>query len=204
MDPDADDHYVALGVRQSDATETIERAWRFSVLAFHPDRFRDTTQRERAEGYTKRLNAAWEVLRDPTARARYDRAREARERGRRPGPPTRAIPCPTCTTVGRAPDAHGAVVEMRCPACNERFRALIGGRMLDRPRLDGAFWRLRYLVTMSAPRGRTQELAFRRFPSELALATGEALSVVYRGGTDGRPRYVIRHSDGLDMSWRVD
>jgi hypothetical protein len=201
VDPDADDHYDALGVRPSAPTEEIERAWRFGVLAFHPDRFRDGAQRERAEAFTKRLNGAWEVLRDPVTRARYDRTRDT---PRAAGPPTRAIPCPTCATVGRAPDADGGIVEMRCPACNERFQALVGGRMLDRPRLDGAFWKLRYRVLVRAPSGRVQELEFRRFPNELALATGEALTIVFRGGAEQRPRYLIRHSDGLDMAWRVD
>lgn len=204
MNPDAEDHYDALGVRPTAPRDEVERAWRFSVLAFHPDRFRDQAQREQAERYTKRLNAAWDILGDPVARARYDRQREAGQRQVGSGPPTRAIPCPTCATVGRVADARGGTVEMRCPACGERFRAIVGAHMADRPRVDGGLLRLRYRVILQGPRGRLQELSFRRFPNELSLATGESLSVVFRGGAENRPRYVIRHSDGLDMAWRAD
>lgn len=206
MDPDAEDHYRALGVRATDPPEDIERAWRFAVLAFHPDRFRDEGQRERAEGYTKRLNAAWEVLRDPVSRARYDRRREVESAPGRvtPGVVMRAIPCPTCATVGRAPDARGAVLDMRCKACGAEFGAIVGGRMLDRPRLDGGLWRMRYQVAIAGARGRIHVLRFRRFPDELALATGEGVTVVFKGDEGTRPRYVIRHAEGLDMGWRVD
>jgi hypothetical protein len=70
VDPDAEDHYAALGVRDDAPADAIEEAWKFGVLAFHPDRFRQGGQRERAERITKRLNAAWQTLGDPVARAR--------------------------------------------------------------------------------------------------------------------------------------
>ncbi len=204
MDPDAEDHYAALGVRDDAPAEQIEDAWKFGVLAFHPDRFRAGEQRERAERITKRLNSAWQTLGDPVARARYDRTRR---NGKSDAPPkvvaTRSIPCPTCSTVGRIPDNGGRQTEVRCSACGERFAVIIGAHLLDRPRLSGPMWRLRFTAPLRSDDGRIREQVFRKMPQELSLATGETVSVVFAPkGT--RPRYLIRHAPGLDMGWRVD
>lgn len=205
MDPDAEDHYAALGVRDDAPADKIEEAWKFGVLAFHPDRFREGGQRERAEQITKRLNAAWQTLGDPVARARYDRTRRngASSSEPREAAPTRSIPCPTCSTVGRVPDHGGRGTEVRCSACGERFRVVVGAHLLDRPRLSGPMWRLRFTVPLGSSDGRVLEQVFRKMPQELSLAAGETVSVVF-APKDGNPRYLIRHAPGLDMGWRVD
>ncbi|HSJ74122.1 MAG TPA: J domain-containing protein, partial [Miltoncostaeaceae bacterium] len=104
---EGDDHYRALEVAPQASAEEIHAAWRFQLVAFHPDRFRDPGQRRRAEEITKRANAAWQVLGDPGRRRRYDRAR--RDGGRAvaaaPAPRVlRELPCPSCATRSRVPD----------------------------------------------------------------------------------------------------
>lgn len=205
MDPDAEDHYAALGVREDAPTDQIEEAWKFGVVAFHPDRFRQGHQRERAERITKRLNAAWQALADPVSRARYDRTRRngPSEQPQPGGRGTRAVPCPTCATVGRVPDNGGRSTDVRCSACGGRFMVIPGATLLDRPRLEGPMWRLRFRAPLGSLDGRVNEQAFRKMPQELALASGETVSVVFTPRGD-RPRYIVRHANGLDMGWRVD
>ncbi len=70
-----DDHYTVLGVPTDAKSEEIRAAWRFQLQAYHPDKFRDDVQRERAEEITKKTNAAWQVLGDETSRRRYDHMR---------------------------------------------------------------------------------------------------------------------------------
>lgn len=62
------DHYRTLGVSPAAGPETIHRAYRALARAAHPDRSGEPTA-------MVRLNAAWEVLRDPDRRAEYDRGR---------------------------------------------------------------------------------------------------------------------------------
>jgi len=96
---DDDDHYDDLDVPADAGPDEVREAWRFLLAAFHPDRFRDPTQRERAEEITKRVNAAWQVLGDPVLRRRYDLRREAAaEEAVDAAPRMRELPCPTCAT----------------------------------------------------------------------------------------------------------
>ncbi len=54
--------------------DEVKRAFLARALRFHPDRQRDATPaaRERAEFRMREINAAWAVLRNPSARASYD------------------------------------------------------------------------------------------------------------------------------------
>lgn len=71
----SEDHYRVLQVDPSAEPEVIDRAYRALALKYHPDRAGDTD----ADGTRmRRLNAAYAVLRDPAARARYDATRAAR------------------------------------------------------------------------------------------------------------------------------
>lgn len=71
------DHYRTLQVRRDASAEVISAAYRRLMRDAHPDRGGDA---ERA----KRLNAAYEVLSDPSARAAYDRTLPAETATRRP------------------------------------------------------------------------------------------------------------------------
>lgn len=69
------DHYAALGMDPEADADAIRTAYRRLMREHHPDRRPgDPASTEVA----LRLNAAWAVLRDPGARAAYDRLREPR------------------------------------------------------------------------------------------------------------------------------
>jgi curved DNA-binding protein CbpA len=90
------DPYRVLDVRHDASPEEIKRRWRELAREHHPDRAGgDGEQRDRLTTRMARINAAYDVLRDPIRRARYDSTPHARreryaESGRpgdRPGPP---------------------------------------------------------------------------------------------------------------------
>lgn len=200
-----DDHYRALDVAPDAGAQEIRAAWRLLLVAFHPDRFRDPEQRRRAEEITKRANAAWQALGDPEHRRRYDRTRERASRPSAPeppAPPTRELPCPSCATRCRTPDAGGRTVRLACPACGESFPAMIGARSLGRPRLQKRWLGLRYEGLFRDEEGEVRSVSFRRLPQELALIDGELVSVVFHPRR-GSPVYAILHGGVLDMGWRV-
>ena len=63
------DWYKVLGIR-SDATQSeIKRAYRKLALRHHPDR---NPGDPHAQETFKEINAAYQVLRDPASRERYD------------------------------------------------------------------------------------------------------------------------------------
>ncbi len=64
------DHYRLLRVHPSARVEAIHAAYRELARRVHPDVSGD-------EAAMKRLNAAWDTLRDPHRRAAYDRDRHA-------------------------------------------------------------------------------------------------------------------------------
>jgi hypothetical protein len=202
-----DDHYGTLEVSPEAPIDEIHEAWRFKLLAYHPDRFRDADQRERAEEITKRVNAAWQVLGDPRARARYDRTRSARalgssarmgsRNGHRP-----ALPCPSCATLAPVPGGTQMMVDLRCPGCGERFRAMVNGRCLVRPWLERRWLGLKYAAVFGSEAGERQAISFRRLPKELALSEGELFSLVFHPRR-GNPVYAVIHGERMDMAWKV-
>jgi curved DNA-binding protein CbpA len=202
------DHYAALDVAPDASTDEIRAAWRLRVVAFHPDRFRDDDQRRRAQEISQRANAAWLILGDPVQRARYDRGRPDAGGGS-PGPETpepapvrRRVPCPSCAARSGADDSGGIVVALQCPACGQRFSAMLGARCVDRPRLQRRWMGLRYEMVVRAANGELDVVNFRKLPQELALAEGELLSIVFHP-TRGRPVYAIAHDEEMDLGWRV-
>ena len=200
---DAHDHYEALDLPPDATPDEVREAWRFLLAAFHPDRFRDPVQRERAEEITKRVNAAWQVLGDPDLRGRYDLRRDAA--AAEPAvlePRVRELPCPTCASRCSVADAGGRLVHLACPACGERFPAMIGARCVERPRLEKRWMGLRYEAVFADEAGERSAVAFRRLPQELALSEGELFSIVFHPRRT-RPIYAVVHGDTLDLGWRV-
>jgi curved DNA-binding protein CbpA len=196
-----DDHYATLGLEPDAEAAQVREAWRFLLAAFHPDRFRDPAQRERAQEITKRVNAAWQVLGDPGARRRYDLRRDAAGPAAAP-PPMRELPCPTCAARFAVADTGGRLTTLSCPACGETFPAMVGARCVERPRLDRRLVRLRYTAVFADADGARTAVDFRRLPQELALPEGELFSLVFHP-RHPRPVYAIVHGETLDLGWRV-
>ena len=63
------DYYEVLGVQRNATEDDIRRAFRKLAFDHHPDRNSDPGSAERF----KEINEAYEVLRDPEKRRRYDR-----------------------------------------------------------------------------------------------------------------------------------
>ena len=198
-----DDHYAALGLEPGAGRDEVRDAWRFLLAAFHPDRFRDPAQRDRAEEITKRVNAAWQVLGDADARRRYDlrrgRRRSASARARCASSP--APPAPPAFAVRRHRGAAGD--------------ALVPGLRRGLPGHDRGALR-RAAAPGAAPpaaalrrrlRRRRRDADGRRasgsLPQELALPEGELFSIVFHPRRP-RPVYAIVHGETLDVGWRVD
>ena len=71
------DYYARLGVSPSASTEAIRRAYRQKAQETHPDRNPDDPQA--AERFQK-VKDAYQVLRDPERRAKYDDVRATKQR----------------------------------------------------------------------------------------------------------------------------
>ena len=64
------DYYEVLGVERNASEEEIKKAYRKKALEYHPDRNPNNPE---AEAKFKEAAEAYDVLRDPNKRARYDR-----------------------------------------------------------------------------------------------------------------------------------
>jgi molecular chaperone DnaJ len=64
------DYYEVLGVDRNATQEEIKRAYRQLALKYHPDR---NPENREAEEHFKEATEAYEVLRDPAGRSRYNR-----------------------------------------------------------------------------------------------------------------------------------
>lgn len=98
------DPYRVLDVRHDASSDDLKRRWRELAREHHPDRAGgDGVERARLTTRMARINAAYDVLRDPVRRARYDSSPGARREryaeeagdghpsGPPPPPPTRPV-----------------------------------------------------------------------------------------------------------------
>ena len=63
------DYYAVLGVDEDASQEDLKKAYRKLARQYHPDRNKEPA----AEARFKEINEAYEVLKDPDKRAKYDR-----------------------------------------------------------------------------------------------------------------------------------
>ncbi|MGD9890461.1 MAG: J domain-containing protein [Dehalococcoidia bacterium] len=101
------DYYALLHVHPSATLEQVRAAYLRQIGQWHPDR----NATEEATRRTAQINAAWEVLRDPSRRAAYDRQRR-HAGGGQPAPADRH-------RQDRTPRPRQAAVD---PAAAERAR----------------------------------------------------------------------------------
>lgn len=116
------DYYEVLGVPRTATAEEIRRAYRRLARQYHPD-LQPPAERARAAERFKEITEAYEVLRDPEKRARYDALGEHWKGGMDFTPPPG-------TAWTRAP---GAAAEDFGPF-SEFFAALFGRPAGDRRR----------------------------------------------------------------------
>lgn len=110
----ADDFYKTLQVDPEADAEVIEAAYRRLARKYHPDVHPSPAAGE----WMKQLNAAYEVLRQPDRRARYDGQRATR---RPPGADRAPRGCHRHPGRPFAGGCKGCGVEL-CAACAARFQ----------------------------------------------------------------------------------
>src|SRR4051812_48240337 len=108
-------YYQILGVPPTASQEEIRAAWKFSIKAFHPDKFASSSEHQRAtaETRTRAINEAYATLSDPTRRAAYDRMYED---GVRTSTSTSATPAPVEAEPPQASPAPHAASHSSPPA----------------------------------------------------------------------------------------
>nr|WP_315232903.1 J domain-containing protein [uncultured Albidiferax sp.] len=94
-------HYATLGIRSNASTEDVDLAFKARRSQYHPDRYNqnecDTVQW--ATQQMQQVNAAYQVLCNPSTRAAYDQAlQQANQRPKQPGPST-SQPTPTSLSL---------------------------------------------------------------------------------------------------------
>jgi curved DNA-binding protein len=80
---DYKDYYATLGVKKDASQEDIQKAYRKQARKFHPDVNKDP----KAELRFKEIGEAYEVLKDPDKRQKYDQFGSAWNRARQTGAP---------------------------------------------------------------------------------------------------------------------
>ena len=92
---DPSGYYAALGVSPAAAMSVIKQAYRERAKALHPD----ANSGPNALAEFRRINAAWEVLRDPSRRAQYDQGVATMD----DATPPSLFPCCRCGQVSAQP-----------------------------------------------------------------------------------------------------
>ena len=131
-------YYEILGVEPDASGEKIKEQYLFLVQAWHPDKFTKADQKARAEEITKEINAAYDVLHNPSRRAEYDRSlqpakkTEPKQPVRRQAPPPSPRPAPVPPIMKKTVRSKGLVGSLGVfgsdgPA-DDRVRVFINGR----------------------------------------------------------------------------
>jgi preprotein translocase subunit Sec63 len=74
------DYYAILDITSQATQEEIQQAWRVQVQVWHPDNFAHKPHlRDKAEQRTKEINEAYDVLKNPDKRQKYDEELRAKK-----------------------------------------------------------------------------------------------------------------------------
>ncbi|QDU83959.1 Chaperone protein DnaJ [Planctomycetes bacterium Pla163] len=121
------DYYDVLGVARDADAEAVKKAYRKLALKWHPDRHQGDGK-DAAEAKFKQVSEAYEVLSDPTKRAKYDRFGEQWEQGQEfdPGPGQRTM------TPEEFEAAFGG-----SGGFSDFFQEMFGGQFRDQFRAEG-------------------------------------------------------------------
>jgi curved DNA-binding protein CbpA len=120
-DEPVEDPYLALGVAKDADIAAIRSAHRKLVLKYHPDRLKGEEEQARGKDAFQKVQQAYELLSDPTTRARYDNRvklaqlkKEAMTRD--PPPRTTAYPMrPPPPSTSNREYRDGRIYEERAP-----------------------------------------------------------------------------------------
>ena len=83
MGVEYEDYYEVLGVDEDASQDEIQKAYKRLAKKYHPD----VSDEPDAEDQFKKLNEAYQVLKDPEKRKKYDRLGKNWERGQEVNPP---------------------------------------------------------------------------------------------------------------------
>jgi len=103
------DPYIILGIERDASPEQVRAAFRRAVRQRHPD-----TAGARDDHAARSVIAAYRLLNDPAARARYDAAHVASPPAAKGGPLGRGTSCGRCRGLG------WVVSVKMCPTCAGR------------------------------------------------------------------------------------
>ncbi len=105
------DYYELLGIKREATEKEIKSAYRRLARKWHPDLRPEHEKKEAAEHF-KRVNEAYEVLKDPEKRARYDRLGQNWQQGQDFQPPPDMEGFRFYTTSGDFGDGFSDFFEM--------------------------------------------------------------------------------------------
>ena len=72
---ESDNYYQILGINRNASGDEIRKAYLFKANILHPDRLNELGEniRRKAEEELKKVNIAYDTLKDPSKRSEYDR-----------------------------------------------------------------------------------------------------------------------------------
>ena len=114
------DYYRLLGLKPDASQKEIRAAYRCQVSDCHPDKFQDSEQKNLAEERIKRINTAYETLRDASLRDAYDR-QQAQTSSSRRSKPRPVHPYSTPHTVAYKQPGVVGQNDSRSPAYQSAF-----------------------------------------------------------------------------------
>jgi curved DNA-binding protein CbpA len=71
-----ENYYSILGISQNDTAEDIKKAYLRLAQKFHPDRFQDPDEKQKAHEQFSKITESYRVLSDDQLKAEYDRSLE--------------------------------------------------------------------------------------------------------------------------------